>query len=101
VVERTVKDAIDWEVAGVVDEPRDQPRRPVVFLKAGDHKVLGMGSAARLRVPTTAENHPYEMTSYANLYSVKVDGSDELTAFFDMDNGGKVRGAERKKEKFF
>ena len=43
-VERSVKDAIDWEVAGVIDEPRDQPRRPVVFLKAGDHKVIGMGS---------------------------------------------------------
>jgi hypothetical protein len=100
-VERTVKDAIDWEVSGVVDEPRDQPRRPVVFLKAGDHKVIGMGSAARLRVPPTAESHPYEMTSYADLYAVKVDGSIEQAAFFDLDHGGKVRGAERKKEKFF
>jgi hypothetical protein len=99
-VERTVKDAIDWEVAGVVDEPREQPRRPVVFLKAGDHKVIGMGSAARLRVPPTAENHPYDMTSYADLYTVKVDESAEQAAFFDMDNGGKVRGAERKNEKF-
>jgi hypothetical protein len=99
-VERTVKDAIDWDVAGVVDEPREQPRRPVVFLKAGDHKVIGMGSAARLRVPPAAENHPYDMTSYADLYTVKVDGSGEQAAFFDMDNGGKVRGAERKHEKF-
>jgi hypothetical protein len=100
-VERTVKDAIEWDVAGAVDEPREQPRRPVVFLKAGDHKVLGMGSAARLRVPPTAEKHIYEMTSYADLYSVTVDGSAEQAAFFDMNNGGKVRGAERKKEKFF
>ena len=100
-VERTVKDAIEWEVAGVVDEPRDQPRRPVVFLKAGDHKVMGMGSAARLKAPSTAEKHPYEMTSYADLYAVKVDGGAEEAAFFDMENGGKVRGAERKKEKFF
>jgi hypothetical protein len=100
-VERTVKDAIDWDVAGVVDEPREQPRRPVVFLKAGDHKVIGMGSAARLRVPPTAENHPYELTSYADLYAIKVDDSVEQAAFFDMDHGGKVRGAERNKEKFF
>jgi hypothetical protein len=99
-VERTVKDAIDWEVAGVVDEPREQPCRPVVFLKAGDHKVIGMGSAAHLRVPQTAEAHPYAMTSYADLYHVKVDGSGEEAAFFDMENAGKVRGAERKKEKF-
>jgi len=99
-VERAVKDAIDWEVAGVVDEPREQPRRPVVFIKAGDHKVIGMGSAARLRVPPTSESHPYDMTSYADLYTVKVDGSGEQAAFFDMDNGGKVRGAERKNEKF-
>ncbi len=100
-VERGMKEGIDWEVCGVVDEPRDQPRRPVVFLKAGDHKVIGMGSAARLRVPPTAEQHPYDMTSYQDLYAVKVDGTGEPAAFFDMDNGGKVRGAERKKEKFF
>jgi hypothetical protein len=99
-VERTVNDAIDWEVAGIVDEPHEQPRRPVVFLKAGDHKVIGMGSAARLRVPSSAEAHPYEMTSYADLYHVKVDGSGEVAAFFDMENAGKVRGAERKQEKF-
>jgi hypothetical protein len=100
-VERSVKNAIDWDVAGVVDEPREQPRRPVIFLKAGDHKVIGMGSAARLRVPPTAEKHPYTMTSYADLYTVNIDGSGEQAAFFDMDNGGKVRGAERGKEKFF
>jgi hypothetical protein len=99
-VEHTVKDGIDWEVGGVVDEPREQPRRPVVFLKAGDHKVLGMGSAARLRLPPAAETHPYQLVSYASLYAVQVDGSDEQAAFFDMDNGGKVRGAQRGKEKF-
>jgi hypothetical protein len=99
-VERSVHGGIDWEVGGVVDEPRDQPRRPVVFLKAGEHKVIGLGSAARLRVPSTAEKHPYDMTSYADLYMVTVDGSQEQAAFFDMDHGGKVRGAERKKEKF-
>ena len=44
-VERTLKGSIDWEVAGVVDEARDGPRRPVVFVKAGDHKVIGLGSA--------------------------------------------------------
>jgi hypothetical protein len=100
-VERTVKDAIEWDVAGIVEELRDQPRRPVVFLKAGDHKVIGLGSAARLRVPSTAEKHPYEMTSYENLYTVQVDGSAEQAGFFDMKNGGKVRGAERSGEKFF
>jgi hypothetical protein len=100
-VERTVKDAIDWEVAGVVDEPREQPRRPVVFIKAGDHKVIGMGSAARMRAPDGVEKHSYELASYAGLYAVEVDGGVQQAAFFDMDNGGKVRGAERKKEKFF
>jgi hypothetical protein len=99
-VERLVHGGIDWDVGGVVDEPRDQPRRPVVFLKAGEHKVIGLGSAARLRVPPTAEQHPYEMTSYADLYTVTVDGTQDQAAFFDMDNGGKVRGAERKREKF-
>ena len=100
-VERNAKNGIDWEVGGVIDELRDQPRRPVVFLSAGEHKVLGMGSAARLRVPSKAEKHPYELTSYANLYAISVDGSGEKGAFFDMKNGGKVRGAERTTEKFF
>jgi hypothetical protein len=100
-VERTVKDGIDWDVAGIVDEPRDQPRRPVVFLKAGSHRIIGMGSAARLRVPPAADKHTYAMTSYADLYTIKVDGTAENGAFFDMKNGGKVRGAERTKETFF
>ncbi len=97
-VARTLKDDIDWEVAGIVDEPRDQPRRPVVFLKAGEHKVIGLGSAARLRVPVGARTHPYDMVSYAELYRVTVDGSGQQAPFFDLGNGGKVYGAERKKE---
>jgi hypothetical protein len=99
-VARTLKDDIDWEVAGIVDEPRDQPRRPVVFLKAGEHKVFGLGSAARLRVPAGAKTHPYEMVPYSDLYSVVVDGGGQPAPFFDLGNGGKVYGAERKKERF-
>jgi putative ABC transport system ATP-binding protein len=99
-VEKDVPDAINWEVAGLVDEPHDRPRHPVVFLKAGEHKLIGLGSAARLRVPADAEKHPYVMTSYADLYEVPVDGRAEKTAFFDMENGGKVRGAERRGERF-
>jgi hypothetical protein len=99
-VERSVHGGIDWEVGGVVDEPHDQPRRPVVVLKAGEHKVIGLGSAARLRVPATAEQHAYTMASYAELYAVPVDGSHEQAGFFDMNDGGKVRGAERRREKF-
>jgi hypothetical protein len=99
-VARTLKDDIDWEVAGIVDEPRDQPRRPVVFLKAGEHKVIGLGSAARLRVPTGAKTHPYEMASYEQLYSVAVDGDQRRAPFFDLGNGGKVYGAERNGERF-
>jgi hypothetical protein len=99
-VEHDVRDAVAWEVGGVVDEPRDQPRRPVVILKAGEHKVIGLGSAARLRIPPKAETYRYEMTSYADLYAVTVDGTGEQAGFFDMDNGGKVRGGVRKREKF-
>ncbi len=98
-IERSVKDSVDWEVAGVVDESREKPRRPVVFLKAGDHKVIGLGSASRLRSADAGRTKRYELTSYADLYAVAVDGSGEKGGFFDMENGGKVRGAERK-EKF-
>jgi hypothetical protein len=98
-IERSVR-GIGWEVAGLVDEPREQPRRPVVFLKAGDHKVIGLGSMARLRMPAAGYQRAYRMASYADLHSVQVDGSGEQAGFFDMDNGGKVRGGERKKEKF-
>ncbi len=95
-VERTNEEGIDWEVAGLVDEPREQPRRPVVFIKAGDHKVIGMGSAARLRVPPKADIHPYALTEYSDLYEVSVDGSAEHAPFFDVGHGGKVWGAQRK-----
>jgi hypothetical protein len=99
-VEKMRKDEIDWEVAGLVDEPRDRPRRPVVFLKAGEHKVIGLGSTARLRVPTEAKTHPYDMAPYSDLYSVAVDSGGRAEPFFDLGNGGKVYGAERKKERF-
>jgi hypothetical protein len=95
-VEKSVKDAIDWEVAGIVDEPPDRPSRPVVFLKAGDHKVLGVGSAARLRVPGGSDLRTYTLTDYADLYSVAVAGGQERAPFFNTGNGGKVWGAERK-----
>ena len=100
-VERAVKDDIDWDVAGVVDEPRDRPRRPVVFLKAGDHKVIGVGSMARLRVRPGADTRTYALADYADLYSVPVAGTNETAAFFDLDHGGKVRGAERKERFIF
>jgi hypothetical protein len=100
-VEKTIKDGIDWEVAGVVDEPPDEPRRPVVFVKAGDHKVLGMGSASRLRVPPQADQRPYELADYAELYSVPVAGEAEPAPFFDLGKGGKVWGAQRKERFIF
>jgi hypothetical protein len=100
-VERTLKDSIDWEVAGLIDEPHDKPRRPVVFLKAGDHKVLGMGSAARLRVPPTADSRPYELADYSELYALPVAGEADQAPFFDLGAGGKVYGAERKERFIF
>jgi hypothetical protein len=100
-VERTTKDDIDWDVAGTVGEPKDRPRRPVVFLKAGDHKVIGMGSMARLRVRPGADTRAYVLADYAELYSVPVAGTGEKAAFFDLDHGGKVRGAERKERFIF
>jgi hypothetical protein len=95
-VERTVKSSIDWEVAGVVEEVRDKPRRPVVFIKAGDHKVIGMGSASKLRVPSGADVRPYALVEYDELYSLPVADSKERQPFFDVGQGGKVWGAERK-----
>jgi hypothetical protein len=100
-VERTVKDSIDWEVAGVVDGDREKPRRPVVFIKAGDHKVIGMGSAARLRVPSGADVRRYAVADYAELYAVTVDGGGEKSPFFDLGKGGRVWGAERKERFLF
>jgi len=100
-IERPTKDDIDWDVVGVVDDPRDRPRRPVVFLKAGDHKVIGMGSMARLRVQPGADARSYALADYAELYSVPVAGTGEKAAFFDLDHGGKVRGAERKDQFIF
>jgi len=101
VVERTLKTSLAWEVAGLVDEPRGQPRRPVVFIKAGDHKVLGLGSTARMRVPRGADTRPYELVDYSELYSLPIEGSAETAPFFDMKEGGKVYGAQRKERFIF
>jgi len=100
-VERTIKDSIDWEVAGLVEEPRDQPRRPVVFIKAGDHKVMGLGSTARLRVPPGSDVRPYQLAEYSELYSLPVEESQDRAPFFDLKQGGKVYGAERKERFLF
>jgi hypothetical protein len=100
-VEKSVKDSIDWEVAGVVDTPREQPRRPVVFIQAGDHHVIGIGSTARLRMPPGADVRTYALTDYADLYSLPVDNSQERAPFFDVGKGGKVWGAERKERFIF
>ena len=95
-IEHAVTDGIDWDVEGTVDEPKDRPRRPVVFLKAGDHKVIGLGSTARLKVPPGADVRAYALADYTDLYDVPVEGTQERAPFFDVGNGGKVRGAERK-----
>jgi hypothetical protein len=100
-IERSTKDDVDWDVVGTVDDPRDHPRRPVVFLKAGDHKVIGMGSMARLKVRPGADTRTFALADYAELYSVPVTGTNEKAAFFDLDHGGKVRGAERKERFIF
>lgn len=71
-----------------------------MFLKAGSHRVIGMGSTARLRMPAAAQQMPYKLHSYGELYHVTVDGTTEQAGFFDMNDGGKVRGGERRKERF-
>jgi hypothetical protein len=101
VIERVVKGALDWEVAGIIEEPRDNPRRPVVFLKAGSHKVIGMGSAARLRVPKQADSRTYTLAEYSELYSLPVGSGPERAPFFDLEDGGKVYGAQRKERFIF
>jgi hypothetical protein len=99
-VERCVKRRINWEVGGLVDEPRDRPRRPVVLLMAGEHRVLGLASAAGVRLPPAADCRPYTMTPYAELYAVPVEGTCESASFFDLDHGARVWGAERRGEKW-
>jgi hypothetical protein len=100
-VERVVKNAIDWEVAGTVDDPRDHPSRPVVFLKAGDHKVIGLNSSARLHTPPPDKTATYALTDYSELYALPVEGTTEKAPFFNLADGGKVWGAERKERFVF
>jgi hypothetical protein len=101
VVEKTLKTSLAWEVAGLVDERHDQPHRPVVFIKAGDHKVIGLGSTARMRVPQSADVRPYELAEYSELYTLPVEGSADKAPFFDLKQGGKVYGAQRKERFIF
>ena len=100
-IERTASGKIDWEVAGLVEELRDQPRRPVFFIRSGDHKVIGMGNRSRLKLPPTAELRKYELTEYTELFNVRVEGTTEKKPFFDINDGSKVYGAERKERYLF
>ncbi len=101
VIEKKLEDGIDWEVAGVIDTPRDRPCRPVVFIKAGDHKVIGMGSSAKLRMPSPENVKKYELVDYQDLYAVPVDGSTQKQPFFNLGKGGTVWGAQRKERFIF
>ena len=94
-VEHSVKCRINWEVGGIVEEPRDWPRRPVILLKAGEHRVLGLASAAGVRLPAGADAQAYAIAPYADLYAVPIDGTCERAPFFDMRHGARVWGAER------
>lgn len=100
-IERVVQDAIDWEVAGLVDTRPGQPTRPVVFLKAGEHKVIGLNSAARMHVPREADSRAYTLADYSELYSLAVEGTTEKQPFFNAADGSKVWGAARKERFIF
>ena len=76
---------MDWEVAGIVDEPRDKLGRS----KASDHKVLGLGSTARLKVLPERRHARYARTDYCR--PVRAAARQRRTCAF-FDTGGKVRG---------
>jgi hypothetical protein len=94
-IERQASGKIDWEVAGVVEEIHEQPRRPVFFIRSGDHRIIGMGNQARLKLPPNAQVRQYELKEYHELFAVRVEGSTEKHPFFDQQDGHKVYGAER------
>ncbi len=96
VIEKTMKRSIDWEIGDLVEEDPLHPRRPVVFVSAGEHKVIKLGSRSKLKIPENTDVVNYTLKDYSALYSIPVDGEKEAAAFFDMKDGGKVRGAERK-----
>ncbi len=50
---------------------------------------------------TRTDSGPYDLTDYADLYALTVDGTKEPAPFFDVGQGGKVWGAQRKERFIF
>lgn len=95
-VERNVLAKIDWEVAGLVDTPVEQPTRPVLFTSAGEHRWVGLYSSAHLRLPDDGRYVvPYRLADYGELQAVPVAGTGETGSIFNAADDQQVFGADR------
>ncbi len=100
-LEKNAPRKIDWEVAGVVHSPPDTVAPPVAFVSAGEHRVVGLHSAAEFVLPVDGISvRQYRLAPYAELYQVPVNGTAGYESIFNAGNDHQVFGGDRKLEKY-
>jgi hypothetical protein len=67
-------------------------------LKAGDHKVIGLNSAAQMRLPEKADKKTYTMAEYDIQVDVTVWGAQRKERFLLSWAGVKNAGQPRSNE---
>jgi len=93
---------LDWEVAGLVNTPRDMPTRPVVFVSAGEHRNIGIHSASSFNwAASSNRTRPYRLAPYQELTSVPIAGTVQQASIFNAENDQQVLGADRLEKYIF
>ena len=101
-ISKNIPMGFDFEVAGIVDTPYDQPTPPVVFISSGEHKVLGLHSSAQFQFPIEKKQlQGYRLADYQELTSLPYGTGGETHSMFNPDNDQQIYGADRMERYIF
>jgi hypothetical protein len=93
---------LDWEVAGLVETPRAKPTRPVIFVSAGEHRNIGLHSAASFNWASAGGRvRPYRLAPYYELTTASIAGTGQQASIFNAENDQQVLGADRLEKYIF
>lgn len=101
-LERKTPFKLDWEVAGVVNTPHQDPTRPTIFVSAGEHRNIGLHSSATFHWPIGNDSvRQYRLASYQELLAVPIAGTTQTASIFNPQNDQQVLGADRLEKYIF
>ncbi len=95
-IAKNIPMGFDFEIAGIVDTPPEQPSAPVVFISSGEHKVLGLHPSAGLNWNEVGQNmSSYRLAAYRELTRLPFQNEASVKPMFNSHNDQQVWGAER------